>query len=479
MKENRDFRNYYRIIDKIGSGSLGEVYKVKHILSNEIRAIKIIDIQKIFDEFINENFREPSEEEMKKYKANMLKGIKIMKLIQDKNKDNTVLFYEYFKNDREFAIVMELCDCNLGSFLYKGKDGLKPEEILLILTQLNNIFKIIYENKIVYKNLNLTNILLKYENKEKTKFKIKLDSYSLTLQTNNLNYNLDSVGTIGYMAPEILRGGKYNQKCDLWSLGIIIYLLYFKQYPYISSRNTKNLGNICIKKTKNKELDDLLEKLIVSDPEKRIAWKDYFEHPFFKNNNNDNSENKKQNEKIINKGENEEINELKKLLQNEKNKNDDLIKEINKLESENKILEERVNKLKLELDNSIKKLKTNKMDKNLNNNESLNKLILEKDKKIKELEIKLKRYPFELNEGEKLITINFSSIDQKVQNYSIICKNTEIFKIIEKKLYEDYKKYYDTQNYFTFNGKTVDKLKTLKENGIKNNDVIVINVYDL
>jgi len=105
------------------------------------------------------------------------------------------------------------------------------------------------------------------------------------------------------------------------------------------------------------------------------------------------------------------------------------------------------------------------MDKNLNNNESLNKLILEKDKKIKELEIKLKRYPFELNEGEKLITI--------------ICKNTEIFKIIEKKLYEDYKKYYDTQNYFTFNGKTVDKLKTLKENGIKNNDVIVINVYDL
>ena len=66
-----------------------------------------------------------------------------------------------------------------------------------------------------------------------------------------------------------------------------------------------------------------------------------------------------------------------------------------------------------------------------------------------------------------------------IQNYSIICKNTEIFKMIEKKLYEDYKKYYDTENYFTFNGKTVDKLKTLKENGIKNNDVIVINVYDL
>ena len=401
-----------------------------------------------------------------------------MKFIQDKSKDNTIRFYEYFKNEKEFSIVTELCDSNLGSFLYKGKNGLKPEEILEILTQLNNTFKIIYENKIIYKNLNLTNILLKYENKEKTKFKIKLDSYSLTLQTNNL-YILDSVGTIDYMAPEILRGEKYNQECDLWSLGIIIYLLYFKQYPYIDSSKSKNLGSICIKKTENKELDDLLEKLIVSDPKKRITWKDYFEHPFFKNNSNDISENKKDNEKNINKGENEEINELKKLLQNEKNKNDDLMKKINKLESEKKLLEERANKLKLELDNSIKNSKTNKIDKKFNNYESLNKIISEKDKKIKELEIKLKRYPFELNEGEKLITINFSSIDQKVQNYSIICKNTENFHIIEKKLYEDYNKYYDTQNFFTFNGKTVDKLRTLKENGIKNNDVIVINILDL
>ena len=55
---------------------------------------------------------------------------------------------------------------------------------------------------------------------------------------------------------------------------------------------------------------------------------------------------------------------------------------------------------------------------------------MEKDKELKELKQKIKesnqklsRYPFELNEGEELMTINFSSVDQKIQNYSIICKN--------------------------------------------------------
>ena len=51
--------------------------------------------------------------------------------------------------------------------------------------------------------------------------------------------------------------------------------------------------------------------------------------------------------------------------------------------------------------------------------------------------------------------------------------------MLEKKLYEDFKEYYDTENYFTFKRNRVHKLRTLKENGIKNNDVIVINIYDL
>ena len=148
--------------------------------------------------------------------------------------------------------------------------------------------------------------------------------------------------------------------------------LYFKELPYkgiteLALMNCiKSFGKICIKKTNNKDLDDLIDKLLESDPKKRISWKDYFEHPFFKKNNEDNSEKKKDNEKITNTGVNEEINNLKKLLQNEKNKNDELMKKINKLENElkeekdkYKKLEEKTNKLKLDLDNAINNYKSN------------------------------------------------------------------------------------------------------------------------
>ena len=107
------------------------------------------------------------------------------------------------------------------------------------------------------------------------------------------------------------------------------------------------------------------------------------------------------------------------------------------------------------------------------------KTILEKDKELNELKQKLSRYPFELKEGEKLMTVNFGSIDQKIQNFSVICKNTDTFRVIEKKLYENYKEFYETENYFTFNGKKVHKYKSLDENNIKNNDIIMLNTIEI
>ena len=194
------------------------------------------------------------------------------------------------------------------------------------------------------------------------------------------------------------------------------------------------------------------------------------------------------------KEENREEIELRKQLNNEKEKNEKLTKKINQLENElkneknkNKILEEKSNLLVTELENLKKNYKNidNKskikeiLNDNIDSKESLYKTILEKDAKIKELEIKLKRYPFELNEGEKLMSINFKSFDQKIQNFSIICKNTDEFNKIERRLYDEYKEYYDTENYFTVNGIKIHKIKTLEENKIHNNDVIILNVLDI
>ena len=79
--------------------------------------------------------------------------------------------------------------------------------------------------------------------------------------------------------------------------------------------------------------------------------------------------------------------------------------------------------------------------------------------------------PFELKEGEKLFTVIFLSLDQKV-HYSLICKDSEKFNHVENRLYEDYPQYKESNIVFNANGIKITKSKTLKENKIKNSDII-------
>ena len=170
--------------------------------------------------------------------------------------------------------------------------------------------------------------------------------------------------------------------------------------------------------------------------------------------------------------EEQEDNVLKENLEKYKIEIEKLNKKINELEDElkkeknkNKVLEE-----KIKIFENSEKYKSK---------EELFSSIMLKDKELNELKIKLGRYPIELNEGEKLMTVNFVSVDSRIQHYSLICKNTDIFNVIEKRLYDDYKEYYETENYFTVNGTKIHKLKSLEENKINNNDVIILNTFDI
>ena len=89
------------------------------------------------------------------------------------------------------------------------------------------------------------------------------------------------------MAPEILNDEPYSNKCDLWSLGVNIYLLYTREYPYSSPVEKGILNQIDKKRQsvleviKDEKLKDLLSKLLVKNPKNRISWEEYFKHPFF------------------------------------------------------------------------------------------------------------------------------------------------------------------------------------------------------
>ena len=172
-----------------------------------------------------------------------------MEIVEGKNKENnnTVKFYEYFDNKDEFAIVMELCDDNLLSPFAKRNGPFNPDEIYDILNQLNNSFKIMSQNQLVHRDLNLENILVKYENEEKTKFivKLKLTNDSGLLKDLPKFSSIGKLhGNLNFMAPEILKREEYNEKCDLWSLGIMIFALSFKEHPFDGDSEEEIINNI-------------------------------------------------------------------------------------------------------------------------------------------------------------------------------------------------------------------------------------------
>jgi len=143
-----------------------------------------------------------------------------------------------------------------------------------------------------------------------------------------------------------------------------------------------------------------------------------------------------------------------------------------------------------ELENIIKELEIKIIEKdNLIKEEEIKKLDL--TKKIKEFEnisnniieleneIKLFRTYYDFSSNEKLISVKFISMNQEI-NSTIISKNTDSFSKIENILYEKYPKYKDSENYFIFNGRKINRNRTLEENKIRNNDTLTleINIFD-
>ena len=174
---------------------------------------------------------------------------------------------------------------------------------------------------------------------------------------------------------------------------------------------------------------------------------------------------------------NEKINNNLKDNKNDNEKQDNiLIKKQNEI-YKNKIneLENKIQNLELiikEKDNIINEYNQIKEFKNMSddNNNYIN--------RIKELETEIEKYKnYCLLPGEKLITINFISIDQTI-SFSTFAKKADNFAKLEISLYEYYPQYKETENYFLVNGKKVNKIKTLEDNKINDNDILTLGVID-
>jgi ubiquitin-protein ligase len=126
---------------------------------------------------------------------------------------------------------------------------------------------------------------------------------------------------------------------------------------------------------------------------------------------------------------------------------------INKINSDN--LENKINLLAKQVE---------KLENDVNLNKSITMQLLQKLKLSHQNKILL---------GEELISIIFQTPKNDV-HCSIVCKDTDTFVEVECSLYKKYPQYLESEQYFIVNGKKIDKYKTLKENGIKDSDIILL-----
>ena len=265
------FNNKYKVINTIGKGGFGIIYKVLENETNKFYALKYISIV--------------NNDEIKNFKEQYEKEIEVMKAIKNKY---IIELKDYFIVDNNgYCIVMELCDCNLKDILNKYKpNGLPINTINKIFTQLNEALNLMRKNKYYHRDLKPENILIKYTDKNKTNFDIKLTDFGLSSnEINSIVQSHSNVGSEKYRAPEV-DYFEYNNKSDLWSLGIILYELKTNKYIF-DSKNLKERkinrekGKI-VKETDNDMINELIRKLIQVDIEKRIGWEEYFNDNFFK-----------------------------------------------------------------------------------------------------------------------------------------------------------------------------------------------------
>ena len=176
-----------------------------------------------------------------------------------------------------------------------------------------------------------------------------------------------------------------------------------------------------------------------------------------------------------------EMDEIKKIIEQlksqldevkEKNKNleKELTEEKNKTMKNDKTLKDLQNQISYKM---LLKEKDYERYLEIETKDSLIKIIVEKENKIKELNSKLLKYPFSLEDTESLMTIIFESKDKKLIS-SVICKDTDEFYKIEAQLYQKHPEFFKKEISFYFNGKKINRFLTLAKSGIGNRSVIIM-----
>ena len=268
------FEKKYEYIenDPINGGAYGYIYRIRDRKVKTEYVLKKLRKEDPNNPNIKATDQQSFENEIS-FLINV-KGTNIINIIDYYDKEDSKFYY----------IVLEKMDGDLGTMLNKYKKGMSSQLIRKIFLQLNYGLKTMINEGKTHRDLKPSNILFSYTNEKENDFIIKLGDFGLATDLVSTK-SASNAGTDLFKAPEV-ENGKFSNKCDLYSIGVILYMLKTGEYIFEGENlrdilNNKNLNKIK-KDTNDPILNNLIKKLVVNDPHKRMEWKEYFDDPFFK-----------------------------------------------------------------------------------------------------------------------------------------------------------------------------------------------------
>ena len=269
--QNKSLFDKYEVKQKIGKGKFGLVKSGINKETKKPVAIKIM-AKKNMDK---------SDMELAKVE------IDILKIAQH---PNIIKLYDVFENENYIYIIMEYCSGgDLLSYFEHFEYELPETKVCEIIHKLSMAIYYLHSYGIVHRDLKPENILM---TDLTSNADIRLLDFGLSKFVGNDEKCTEPYGTLSFVAPEVLQGKPYDKSVDLWSIGIITFLLLCGYMPFDDKHSEREIARQTIQDPvpyENKiwsklspEAKTFVDGLLQKKPEKRYSIKEVLEHPWIK-----------------------------------------------------------------------------------------------------------------------------------------------------------------------------------------------------
>jgi calcium-dependent protein kinase len=268
------FLENYDVIRQLGKGGYGKVYEVKNKKTGEIRACKHLSKLSV---------------------KNLEKFEREINILIKTDHPNIIKLYEFFESQRSLYLIMEQCkggeDFDRIIEHIQSKKMYSEQDAAKMFSQVMSAIQYCHNLGICHRDLKPENLLYLYPGNENQN-PIKVIDFGLSQIFINRKLKT-KVGTAYYVAPEILVG-EYTEKCDIWSAGVILYILLSGDPPFNGPNDTAIYNKIAQMKfsfpdKKWKNISDEAKDLIMhmlSPEQGRYNAQQVLDHPWMRNQRN-------------------------------------------------------------------------------------------------------------------------------------------------------------------------------------------------